>query len=169
MQTYKNFRNAPATGSSKLNASKGHVSTAILPTIGATTVSDFLRPNCAALSGTNSKERNASLNCTNSTLNKKRNAALSCANSKTSIPIAGAAKASNCIGQGNNALLGQVSRVSNSSSDLFHPTSLVWTIDQIKEFVSINSLMIVHVQNQMGESKSPVCDEDLAIVHVTIH
>ena len=81
----------------------------------------------------------------------------------------GAAKASDYIGPGNNALLGQVSRVSNSSSDIFHPTSLVWTIDQIKEFVSIDSLMIVHVQNQMGKSKSPVCDEDLAVVHVTTH
>ena len=79
----------------------------------------------------------------------------------------GAAKASDYIGPGNNALLGQVSRVSNSSSDLYHPTSLVLTIDNIKEFDSIDSLEIVYVQPQKGES--PACDEDLAVVHVTTH
>ena len=169
MHTYKKFRNAPATGSSIHHVFKGKVSTASLPTIGATTVSNFLRPDHAALSGANSKERNAALIGANSTLSKRRNAALSGANSIINNPIVGAAKASDCIGPGNNALLGQVSRVSNSSSDLYHRTSLVWTIDQIKEFVSIDSVTIFYVQNQMGKSISPVCDEDSAVVHVTTY
>ena len=142
------------TGTTKQNTFKDCLNNKNLPGIGAATASDFHRQGHTALNGTNSTQRNA---------------ALICANSDSSSPIVGAAKASDYIRPGNNALLGQVSRVSNSSSDLYHPTSLVWTIDNIKEFVSIDSLMIICVQQQKGKSTSPVCDEDSAVVHVTTH
>ena len=51
----------------------------------------------------------------------------------------------------NNALACQVRRVSTSSSNVSHPTSFSWTINQINEFVSVDSLIEIFVQKHMGE------------------
>ena len=83
-------------------------------------------------------------------------------------PITGIASASNIIGPGNNALLGKVSRVSTSSSNLFHPTSFSWTINQINEFVSVDSLIVIFVQKHMGEPDL-LSKSGSAVVHAALH
>ena len=54
----------------------------------------------------------------------------------------------------NNALAGMVSQVSNCSFNMPHPLSSLnsWTIKQIHEFVSVDSLLEVYVPQHIGES-----------------
>ena len=62
-------------------------------------------------------------------------------------------QASQILKPANKALAGKVSRVSNSSSNMSHPSSFfVWTIKQTYEFVSVDSLINVYVLQYMGES-----------------
>ena len=54
----------------------------------------------------------------------------------------------------NIALAGMVSQVRNSSFNVPHPLSFLnsWTIKQILEFVSVDSLLEVYVPQHIGES-----------------
>ena len=62
-------------------------------------------------------------------------------------------QASQLINPANSALAGRVSQVSTSSSNVPHPLSFSeWTIKQIHEFVSIDSLTAVYVTHYTGES-----------------
>ena len=70
----------------------------------------------------------------------------------------------------NSALMGQVSRVSTSSSNSCFLSSS-WTIDQISEFVSVDSLSEIFVQHHipMGETAVLNSTADSADVHFALH
>ena len=69
----------------------------------------------------------------------------------------------------NSGLMGQVSRVSTISSNSFSPSSL-WTIDQISEFVSVDSLAEIFVQhNTVGETAVLNSTSDSADMHFASH
>ena len=57
------------------------------------------------------------------------------------------------VSPANSALAGVVSKVSTSSYNMSHMCFFSnWTIKQIHEFVSVDSLMAVYVTQHMGES-----------------
>ena len=70
----------------------------------------------------------------------------------------------------NSALMGQVSRVSNSSSNTCFLSSS-WTIDQIREFVYVDSLAKIFVQHHIPEGETAVLNStaDSADVHFASH
>ena len=79
-------------------------------------------------------------------------------------------QAGQVIRPANSALMGQVSRVSKSSSNTCFLSSS-WTIDQIREFVSVDSLSEIFVQHHIPVGETAVLNStaDSADVHFANH
>ena len=84
-------------------------------------------------------------------------------------PAAASLQAGQHVRPANSALAGQVRRVSNRSYTSFPSSS--WTIDQIREFVSVDSLSEIFVQYHipMGETEVLNSTTDSADVHFALH
>ena len=78
-------------------------------------------------------------------------------------------QASQLVRPANSALTGRVSRVSTSTTNSFHPNSFLWTINQINEFVSVDSLIEIFVQHNNVAESDLLSKSDSAVEHVAFH